>query len=130
MVVKAKLFVSSVKRQVSSPDSVEITLAAVTQGDENKEWAEATPAASFSMTIQNPPAAAYMGILGQEYYVTFEKAETKQATLADGHEYVPSEYEKQKGGKVESYFRCEVCKTKRAAHDEPLRSQVIKMMGI
>lgn len=127
MAVVAKLFVSSVRRQVSAPDTVEITLNAVTQGDENRAWAEATPAAKFEMSIQNPDAAVEFE-LGQEFYVRFEKAE-RVKSLADPHDYVPSDYE-QKNPDHARWGRCEVCKAKRQSHDEPLRSKLVKLAGL
>jgi hypothetical protein len=127
MAVLAKLYVSSAKRQASSPDSVEVTLAAVTRGEENRSWAEATPAASFSMTINNPEAAAEF-VLGQEFFVRFDKADPV-VSLADGHPYEPSDYEKQKNDD-QPYYRCTLCNAKRISHDEPLRSQLVKLAGL
>lgn len=125
--VVAKLYVSSVKRQVSAPDTVEVTLAAVTRGEENKAWAEATPAANFAMSIQNPTAAAVFQ-MGQEFLVSFEPDGTPPS-LADDHGYKPTDYEKQKNDN-QPYYRCAVCNAKRVSHDEPLRSQLVKLAGL
>lgn len=125
--VRAKLYVTSVSRQASTPDAVKVTLGAVTRGEANKTWAEATPMASFEMTIQNPAAAALFR-MGQEFYVDFIPAE-EVASLADGHEYQPSEYERLNGDKYGN-SRCEACNAKRQSHDEPLRSQIVKSAGL
>lgn len=125
--IRAKLFVSSVERQSSTPDAVKVTLAAVTRGEENKTWAEATPAATFSMQIQNPDAVAAFE-LGQEFYVDFTPAEPT-ANLADGHPYQPSDYELENGDKYGS-ARCAKCSAKRKSHDEPLRSRLVKLAGL
>lgn len=126
MSVQAKLFVSSVRRQVSSPDSVEITLAAVTQGEENKSWAEATPAAKFEMSIQNPDAVVQFP-MGQEFLVTFEPIGTAPS-LGDGHPYEETEYERLNGDKYGG-ARCERCKAKRLSHEEPVRSKLVRILG-
>lgn len=120
MSVVAKLYCASVKRGAGTPDAVEVTLAAVTRGDENKSWAEATPAAQFQMTIQNPQAVSAFR-LGQEFLVTFEPTGTP-ARLEDGHEYEPSEYERDHPGGT--HHRCQACGAKRQSHEEPLRSQL------
>lgn len=129
MTVTAKLYVSSVRRQVSAPDTVELTFGAVTKGDENRSWAEATPAADFKMTVQNPNAVAEFS-LGQEFLVTFEKAGAAPS-LADGHEYSPTEYEKQNPNPQYGAhnYRCAYCNAKRPSHEEPLRSRLVKQMG-
>jgi hypothetical protein len=126
--VVAKLFVSSVKRQVSAPDTVEVTLGAVTRGEANRSWAEATPAASFQLTIQNPEASAQFS-LGQEFLVTFEP-DGAAPSLADGHAYEPGDYEKSNPTQYTGTYRCATCNAKRVSHDEPLRSQIVKQMGV
>lgn len=117
MPVRAKLYVSEVKRQASNPDHVTVTLSAVTRGEENKTWAEATPSARFEMTINNPEAAASF-TLGQELYVTFEAAEPVPS-LADGHAFEP------RGTDSWNSKHCARCGCRQASHDEPLRSRLL-----
>ena len=124
-VVKAKLYVAAIERTATRPDHAKITLGAVTRGNENKQWAEATPSASFIMTIQNPVAAAQF-VLGQEYYVTFERAEA-MPHLGDGHQWEAvdpkSTYEYQRR-------QCKVCGLPDSSHEEPIRSQIVKMAAL
>ncbi len=126
----AKLFVSSVRRQASAPDAVEVSFGAVTRGEANRAWAEATPAASFAMTVQNPAIVPDLR-LGREFYVHFEPAEAV-ASLADGHGYALSDYEvghptPSSGGQ---FYRCSVCNCKRPSHDEPLRSELVRTANL
>ena len=125
MSVVAKLFVASVTRQAGSPDTVTVSLGAVTRGEENKTWAEATPMAKFEMTIQNPDAAVQFR-LGQEFYVTFE-ATGAPGTLADGHAYEPSDWER-KNPETCAYAsnqRCVTCGAKRSSHEPELRAKLV-----
>jgi hypothetical protein len=124
--VRAKLFVSSIARQASTPDAIQVTFGAVTRGDDNKDWAEATPVAQFQMTIQNPAAAAQFS-LGQEFYVDFSPAEDV-ATLATPHDYQPSEYERSQTDW--GHGRCELCHCKSISHDEPVRSELVRLAGL
>ena len=130
--VRAKLFVASVRRQASAPDTIEVEMGAVTRGEANKNWAEATPSASFKMTIQNPEATT-MFVLGRELYVDFTLAE-QSPSLADGHAYKPGQYEQDqidKGtGTYSGFHRCAECNAKRSSHEEPLRSQIVAQAGI
>ena len=117
MSVKAKLYVSEITRQASCPDQVQVKLAAVTRGDANKQWSEATPSASFSMSINNPEAGA-MFVLGQEFYVTFDLAEPV-SSLADG-----VAFEARGEGQWERGY-CRHCQCRERSHAEPLRSQLL-----
>ena len=138
---RAKLYVSEATRGAGAPDAVRIVLAAVTRGDENKSWAEATPVAKFEMTIQNPEAAAVFYV-GQEFYVDFTPVPApskigkdhqipgdSNLTLADPHDYEPSEYERNNPDSGHHY-RCQKCNCKRQSHDEPLRSTLVERIGL
>lgn len=140
MSVRAKLYVSEITRGAGSPDAVKVKFAAVTRGEENKQWAEATPMANFEMTIQNPEAAAIF-YTGQEFYVDFNQVPREEMvgkdqnpflsnlTLADPHDYEPTDYERENGDRYGN-GRCVRCNCKKPSHDEPLRSKLISTMGI
>lgn len=78
MSVKAKFICNNInKSKFSKQDigSTRVTLVPVTSGsDENKEFWQYTPCGSLEMTIKNEAAEKYFE-LGEEYYLTFEKAE-------------------------------------------------------
>lgn len=136
--VRAKLFLSALHRQASNPDGIEIELAACT-GEENKTWSEASPSASFRMTINNPVAAAMFRHTGQEFFVDFSPANPPPTSLADCDEFVLDEYYQSQidSGKStletilsQSHVRCARCRCKKVSHDEPLRSLVIRNLGL
>ena len=63
--VRAKFYVTELAwRQWG----VEIKLAAVTRGEDNKQWSQATPAGSLTMTVKNELAAEQFAP-GQEWYL-------------------------------------------------------------
>lgn len=126
----AKLYIASVERQASNPDTVKVKFGAVTRGEANKAWAEATPMASFEMTVQNPEVVPALR-MGQEFYVHFEPAE-EVTSLADGHEYTPGDYETKNPHPTygEANFRCTLCNCKRVSHVEPLRSRIVAAAGL
>lgn len=76
--LRCKMFVTEVLRSMNADGSCSqerVTLSAVTSNnDENKEWSKWTPAAQFSIHINNPDA---MGTLakGHEFYVDFTDAQ-------------------------------------------------------
>jgi hypothetical protein len=79
MSVKARFYVSEITRRAFNPDHIQVTLQAAGRGEENKDWAAATPAGQISMTINNPAAASFFGDrLGKDVTLTFEAAEDKQ----------------------------------------------------
>jgi hypothetical protein len=121
--VKAKLFVSHIARDAHAPDSIHVHFGAVTRGEENRQWAEASPSADFKMTINNPAAAAAF-VLGQEFFVTFEPAEIRPQ-LSDGHAFEPRDASHEWGAK-----HCGLCGCRKASHEEPLRSALIASMRI
>lgn len=79
MGVVAKFYTSEITKRAYNPDHREITLAAVTRGEENREWAAATPNGSIKLTINNEKAAAFFDDFGVDYLVTFEKVERPSA---------------------------------------------------
>lgn len=57
---RARFYVASTE-EFGTPDangqcSGKVTLSAVSRGDQNKEWASATPSGTLTMHINNPPA--------------------------------------------------------------------------
>lgn len=68
--VRAKFYVYSVERTVNGGH---VTLQAVSRGEENKQWASATPHGKIEMTILNELAVDFFEP-GQEYFVDFEPA--------------------------------------------------------
>lgn len=86
-ILRAKLRVSEVlhrKNADGSTASEEVKLQAVYSDDpasENKQWSQWTPAASFSMTINNPSAFGKLAS-GHEFYVDFIPVEQKSEAAA------------------------------------------------
>lgn len=78
MSVKAKFICNNInKSKCSKQDqgSTRVTLVPVTCGsEENKEFWQYTPTGHLEMSIKNEAAEKYFE-LGEEYYLTFEKAE-------------------------------------------------------
>ena len=69
-VVRAKGYVASLTKRAWNEGGVEVEFQASTKGDENKEWALATPALTFKLTIKNPLAAdVFEHALGQDFYI-------------------------------------------------------------
>lgn len=63
--VRAKFYVSEIAfRQWGT----EVKMAAVTRGEDNKEWSAATPAGNLSLTIKNELAVAQFAP-GQEWFL-------------------------------------------------------------
>lgn len=70
MTVRAKMYVSELRRNSYDPDAVTVTMQVVSRGEENKSWAAATPSGTFTATIKNPAAALpFVNGLGDEFYV-------------------------------------------------------------
>jgi hypothetical protein len=78
MSVKAKFICNTIsKSKFSKQDcgSAKVILTPVTSGtDENEEFWQHTPSGYLEMTIKNEVAEKYFEV-GEEYYLTFEKAE-------------------------------------------------------
>lgn len=126
MTIRAKLYVAAVERQASTPDAVKVVMNAVTRGEDNKTWAEASPSGRFEMQIQNPLASSQFS-LGQEFYVDFTPAEPV-TTLATPHDYTPGEYEEKNPSG--NHHRCSLCGAKRISHEEPTRSLIVQQAGL
>lgn len=71
--LRAKFYVSSIKRFSSMNWGTQIELQPVTSGsDENKAFFNATPSGKIELTVKADVADAL--VLGQEYYIDFEPA--------------------------------------------------------
>jgi hypothetical protein len=76
MAVRAKFYVHALSRQAWDPDALKVTLSVVTRGEENRDWAAATPSGTIEMMIKNSGAAAqFAEALGKEFDVLFTVAE-------------------------------------------------------
>jgi hypothetical protein len=75
MSVKAKFNCSAVIPNAYGTGVTAHFHAVYGKGEENKDYAEATPSASLSMVISDKTKAAEYFEQGKEYYLTFEKAE-------------------------------------------------------
>ncbi len=70
MTVRAKMYVSKLERNAYDPEAVTVTMQVVSRGEENKQWAAATPSGTFTAAIKNPDAAMpFVNGLGDEFYV-------------------------------------------------------------
>jgi hypothetical protein len=71
--VRAKVYVSAEARNAYDKGAKVLTLNAVTRGgDDNKQWASATPSLNLTMTVRNGDAAEFFE-LGEDYYLTFTR---------------------------------------------------------
>lgn len=70
MSVRAKFYVTEVAKTTYGG---RIKLGVVCRGEDNKEWASATPSGSIEMTIRNDHALAQFEP-GDEFYVDFSQA--------------------------------------------------------
>lgn len=85
MGVEARFYVSLIEKSAYAHNN-KVTLTAVSRGDQNRQWASATPSGTVTMTINNESAAAWFeALLGKDVAVTF----TAVPVLAvdDGHAY-------------------------------------------
>lgn len=74
--VRARFYVSEVKRQAYDADSTYVTMQAVSRGEHNKEWAKYTPSGQVTMQIKSPLAAQiFADRLGQEFDLLFTPAD-------------------------------------------------------
>lgn len=58
MAVAAKFYVASITRHSYNKGAAQVVLQVVSRGEENKEWASATPAGKVELSIGNPDAVA------------------------------------------------------------------------
>lgn len=73
MTVQARFYVAEITRYAYNPDQAQVTLRAVSRGEENKTWAAATPAGEMKMTIGNPAAVKWFEErLGKDVALGFE----------------------------------------------------------
>jgi hypothetical protein len=89
--ILARFYVSEVTVSAHAPEgAAQVKLQAVSRGDQNRQWASATPSGQITMTINNEPAASYFrDRLGRDIEVAFK--EVPVHTPGDGHPYRPSE---------------------------------------
>lgn len=74
--VRARFYVSEIKRQAYDADSTFVTMQAVSRGEHNKEWSRYTPSGSVTMQIKSPLAAQiFADRLGQEFDLLFTPVE-------------------------------------------------------
>lgn len=76
--VRAKFFVQEVAKTTWGG---RIKLQVVTRGEDNKEWASATPSGQIDMTIRNDHALAQFEP-GDEFFVDFTPAPKGQPGMA------------------------------------------------
>ena len=72
--VVARFYVSQIAQFAYAKDARQVTLNVVTQGEENKVWAAATPTGQIQMTIRNPLAADLFEI-GAEYEIRVRRVQ-------------------------------------------------------
>jgi hypothetical protein len=89
--VTARFYVAEIHQHAYGPKgSGTVVLQAVSRGDQNKDWASATPAGKIEMTINNPPAFAWFkDRLGEDVSLGFAAAQIFHPE--DGHPYRESE---------------------------------------
>jgi hypothetical protein len=72
MPVAARFYVSGLERNAYQPDATIVKMQPVTRGEQNRDWAAATPSGQIQMTILNASAAAvFAEHLGDEFEVLF-----------------------------------------------------------
>ena len=69
--IRAKFNVTSVNKQ---GETETVYMSAATQGEENKEWAAASPSGNLSIVIANPAAQGQLE-QGKSYFLDFTPAE-------------------------------------------------------
>jgi hypothetical protein len=73
MAVVARFYVQTVTKKAFNTGALNVILAPVTRGQENKSWASATPSGRIELTIQNESAAKWFDDrLAKEVAITFE----------------------------------------------------------
>lgn len=83
MAVKAKFYIAEVSQYASSatggyadPKPVgTVVMRPVTRGEDNREWASATPSGEFKMTVNGPAFPFFQQQLGKEVSITIEGAD-------------------------------------------------------
>ena len=89
--VAARFYVAEITHSAYGPKgAAAVRLQAVSRGDQNKDWASATPSGTITMQINNAPAAEYFAAhLGDDIAVLFTAVPV--AHPEDGHPYRVSE---------------------------------------
>lgn len=77
--VRAKFFVQKLC-QTTYGGSVELNV--VSRGEDNKQWASATPSGAITMTIRNELALEFFKV-GDEFFVDFTPAEKGVEGMGD-----------------------------------------------
>jgi hypothetical protein len=73
--VEARFYISGYERNSYDPTATRVKMQAVSRGEHNKSWAQATPAGTIEMTVKNTSAADwFVDRLGKEVAVTFTPA--------------------------------------------------------
>jgi len=78
--IKAKFYVATITRHASATMSGyaepvplgEVVLRPVVRGEENKEWASATPSGELRMTVRGRALPAFEKLLGEDVAITIE----------------------------------------------------------
>lgn len=68
--VRAKFYVDEIAKTIHGG---RVRLRVVTRGEDNKQWASATPSGEITMTIRNELAIEFFDV-GDEYFVDFTPA--------------------------------------------------------
>jgi hypothetical protein len=111
--VRARFYVSSITKNAYNQGAAQVTLQAVSRGDQNKQWASATPNGQITMTINNEPAASWFEAhLGQDCDILITAVPT--LLPGDGHPFRLSEITDKR---VYGYGRCGDCNAPWAEHD-------------
>lgn len=86
MSVRARFYIAEITKSAHNPGASQVTLSAVSRGDQNKTWAKATPSGQIKMTINNEPAASWFeNRLGEDCDITFTAVPT--LIPGDGHPF-------------------------------------------
>jgi len=85
--VAARFYVAEVTGTAYGPKGGgRVKLQAVSRGDQNKDWAAATPSGTIEMQINNPPAFRWFaGLLSEDIDLTFTAATRHEPD--DGHPF-------------------------------------------
>lgn len=91
MPIAARFYVAKITTSAYGPKgAAAVELQAVSRGDQNKDWASATPSGTITMQINNAPAAQWFADrLGDDIAVLFDAVAV--AHPEDGHAYRVSE---------------------------------------
>lgn len=91
MTVQARFYVASITHTAygAQRGAVEVKLQAVSRGDQNRQWAAATPSGVITMQVNNEPAAKWFtDMLGQDVDIVFS---APTVLPGDGHQFRAAE---------------------------------------